>query len=70
MPETRIKDVNLRIYADSDRAIGMSTSRPRMGFLIYINIDFIQWLSKKQPKIEMSFFGAYFVAMKHGMEAL
>ena len=30
----------------------------------------INWVSKKQPTIESSVFGAEFVAMKHGIEAL
>ncbi len=30
----------------------------------------INWISKKQPKIESSLFGVKFVAMKKGMEKL
>ena len=35
-----------------------------------MNMALIQWLSKKQPTIETSVFGAEFVVMKHGMETL
>ena len=42
----------------------------RIGFMIFINKDLIQWLSKKKPTIETSIFGAEVVAMKHGMEKL
>ena len=42
----------------------------RIGFMIFINKDLIQWLSKKKPTIETSMFGAEVVAMKHGMEKL
>jgi hypothetical protein len=42
----------------------------RSGFLIYINSALIVWYSKRQATIETSVFGAEFVAMKQGMEAL
>ena len=42
----------------------------KTGFMIFINTDLIKWLSKKQPTIETSVFGAEFVAMKHRMETL
>jgi hypothetical protein len=41
-----------------------------MGFLIYLNMAPIVWHSKKQSTIKTSVFGAEFVAMKQGMEAL
>ena len=40
------------------------------GVLIYCNMALIIWLSKRQPTIETSVFGAEFVAMKHGIETL
>ena len=63
MPEPTSNYVDLIMYVDSDHA-------PRTGFLIYINMALIQWLSKKQLTTETSIFGAEFVAMKHGMEKL
>ena len=33
-------------------------------------MSLVDWLSKKQPTIETSVFGAEFVALKHVMEAL
>ena len=39
-------------------------------FLIFCNMALIDWISKKQPTIETSVFGAEFVAMKHGIEKL
>ena len=68
--EPRGKDVDLRMYVNRNHAVDKSTCRSRAGLLIYKNMSFIQWISKKQPKIETSFFGAEFVAMKHGMETL
>ncbi|KAI2495111.1 Reverse transcriptase (RNA-dependent DNA polymerase) [Fragilaria crotonensis] len=44
--------------------------RSRTGFLIYLNMSLITWFSKKQSTIETSVFGAEFVALKQGMEAL
>jgi hypothetical protein len=41
-----------------------------MGFLIYLNMALIVWHLKKQSTIKTSMFGAEFVAMKQGMEAL
>jgi hypothetical protein len=38
--------------------------------LIFLNISLIVWLLQKQPTIVSSAFGAEFVAMKHGVEAL
>lgn len=69
-PEPLGKDVDLRMMVDSDHAGDKETRRSRTGFLIFCNNAIIDWLSKKQPTIESSVFGAEFVAMKHGMEKL
>lgn len=69
-PEPRGKDVDLRLFVDSDHAGDKLTRRSRTGFLIYLNSAPIVWYSKKQATIETSVFGAEFVAMKHGIEAL
>ncbi|KAI2495421.1 hypothetical protein MHU86_19096 [Fragilaria crotonensis] len=69
-PPPRGKDVDIRLFVDSDHANDQRTRRSRTGFLIYLNMSPIIWHSKKQATIETSVFGAEFVAMKHGMEAL
>ena len=69
-PEPRGKEVDLRLYVDSDHAGDKQTRRSRTGFFIFMNTALINWLSKKQATIETSVFGAEFVAMKHGMETL
>ena len=69
-PKSRGKDVDLRIYVDSDHAGDKQTRRSRSGFFIYMNSSLIFWLSKKQSTIETSVFGSEFVAMKAGMETL
>ena len=55
---------------DSDHAGEKKTRRSRTGFLIFVNNALVTWMSKQQPTIESSFFGAEFVAMKHGVETL
>jgi hypothetical protein len=62
--------VDLRLFVDSDFAGDCMTRRSRTGFFIYLNSAPIVWVSKRQPTIETSVFGAEFIAMKHGVEAL
>ena len=69
-PEPRGKDVDLRLYVDSDHAGEKRTCRSRSGFFVFMNTALVQWFSKQQATIETSVFGAEFVAMKIGMESL
>jgi hypothetical protein len=69
-PKPRGKEVDLRLFVDSDHAGDQRVRRSRTGFLIYLNMAPIVWFSKRQPTIETSVFGAEFVAMKNGMETL
>ena len=46
------------------------TRRSRTGYFIFFNTALINWLSKTQATSEGSVFGAEFVAMKAGVEAL
>ena len=70
MPEPLGNDVDLVMYVDSDHAGDKRTRRSRTGFFIYVNSAPVTWMSKKQPTIETSVFGAEFVALKHGVETL
>jgi hypothetical protein len=70
MPKPLGKDVDLRMMVDSDHAGDKLTRRSRTGFFIYCNMALIIWLSKRQPTVKTSVFGAEFVAMKHGIETL
>jgi len=70
MPEPQGKEVDIRLFVDSDHAGDKTTRRSRTGFFIYVNSALVSWLSKKQATIETSVFGAEFVAMKQGMETL
>jgi hypothetical protein len=69
-PEPRGKEVVLCLYTDSDHAAEKRTRRSRTGYFIFMNSALIAWLSKKQPTIETSVFGAEFVALKTGLEAI
>jgi hypothetical protein len=69
-PESRGKDVYLRMFVDSDHAGDKQTRRSSTGFIIFLNMAQIVWFSKKQAMIKTSVFGAEFVAMKQGMECL
>ncbi|KAI2500781.1 hypothetical protein MHU86_13705 [Fragilaria crotonensis] len=69
-PKPRGKDVDLRMFVDSDHAGDKRTRRLQSGFIIYLNMAPINWYSKKQSTIETSVFSAQFVAMKQGMETL
>ena len=66
MPTPLGKDIDLRMMVDSDHAADKRIRQSRTGFLIFWNMAIIDWVSKRQPTIETSVFGAEFVAMKHG----
>jgi hypothetical protein len=62
------KEVDLRLFVDSDHSGEQFTRRSRTGFVIYLNMAPIVWFSTRQPTVESSVFGAEFVAMKNGIE--
>jgi hypothetical protein len=59
------KEVDLRLFVDSDHTGEQFTRRSRTGFVIYLNMSPIVWLSKRQPTVESSVFVAEFFAMKN-----
>ena len=69
-PVPRGKEVDLRIFVDSDHAEDKLTRRYISGYIIFLNNDTIAWLSKKQETINTSVFGADFFVIKIGMETL
>jgi hypothetical protein len=66
-PVPRGKEVDLRLFVDSDHDGEQFTRRSRTGFVIYLSMAPIVWLSKRQSTVESSVFGADFVAMKNGI---
>jgi hypothetical protein len=51
-PIPRGKDVDLRLFVDSDHAGEQFTRRSRTGYVIYLNMAPIVWFSKRQPTVE------------------
>jgi hypothetical protein len=70
MPEPRGKDVVFSLYKDSDHAGDPLIRRSRTGYIVYMNLAPILWYSKRQGTIETSVFGAEFVSLKNGIEAV
>jgi hypothetical protein len=69
-PPPRGKEIDLRLFCDSDHAGDESTRRSQTGYFVYLNMSPIVWFSKRQNTVESSVFGAEFVAMKNGMECV
>jgi hypothetical protein len=67
-PIPRVKEVDVRLFVDSDHAGEQFTRRSKTGFVIYLKMAPIVWFSKSHPTVESSVFGAEFVAMKNGIE--
>ena len=70
IPKPLGKEVTLRMFVDSDHTGDKSDRRSRMGFMIFMNMAMINCHTKKQATVEGAVFGAKFVAMKQGVEAL
>jgi hypothetical protein len=67
-PVSRGKEVDLRLFVDSDHSGEQFTRHSRNGFVIYLNMAPIVWFSKRHPTVESSVIGAEFVAVKNGIE--
>ena len=61
--------IDMRMMVDSDHAGEKVNRQSRSGYMIFLNMALIDWLSKKQSTIESSVFGAEFGSMKQGLEA-
>ena len=51
-PKPLGKEVELRLFVDSDHAGDKVTRRSRTGFMIFMNMALINWCSKKQSTVE------------------
>ena len=67
-PKPRGKEVDLRLYTDSDHAGDKRTMGSRTGYFVFVNSALVDWLSKKQATIEISVFGSELVSAKQDME--
>jgi hypothetical protein len=64
----RGKDIDLRLFVDSDHVGEHFTRRLGTGFVIYLSMAPLVWFSKRHPTVESSVIGAEFVVMKNGIE--
>jgi hypothetical protein len=67
-PIPRGKEVDVRLFVDSDHAGEQFTRSSRTVFVIYLNMAPVVWFSKRQPTVESSVLGAEFVAVKNGID--
>ena len=58
------------MFVESDYTGYKSDRRSRTGFMIFMNMAMINLHNKKQATVEGAVFGAEFLAMKQGVEAL
>ena len=58
----------IRAYADVIHAGDPITRRYQTGFLVYLNMAPVYWMSKKQTIVETSSFGSEFISMKQCTE--
>ena len=58
------------LYVDLDHAGDQLVRCSRTGYFIFLNMAPLIWFSKRQPTVEISVFGAEFVALKNGMETV
>jgi hypothetical protein len=62
------KEVDLRLFVDSDHDDEHFTRRSMTEFVIYLNMAQIVWFSKHQSTVTSSVFRSEFFAMKNGIE--
>ena len=70
VPSPKWKEMDLHMFRDSHHADYKQTRRARARFMIKMKISLINWYSKKQSTLVSSIFGAGFVMMKVGLNAL
>ena len=66
-PAPRGKAVVIWMMVDSDHVGGVADRRSHTGYMIYVQMALIEWLSKKQATVEKAVFGSEFFAMTHGV---
>ena len=69
-PLPKGKEMDLHMLIDSNHAGSKQTRRYRTEFMMHMNMSLINWYSKKESAVETLVFGADFVAMKVGVDAL
>ena len=69
-PAPRGKEVVIQMMVDRDHDGDEADGRSRTGYMIYVKMSLIDWVSKKQSTVEKDVFGSEFVAMTYGVETL
>jgi hypothetical protein len=69
-PKPRGKSLNMYCFYNSDHAGDRVTRRSHTGIILFLNRAPIIWFSKKQNTVEMSTFGAEFVALRIATEII
>ena len=64
------KEIELRMFVDYDHAREKTSRRSHTGYMIFMNISMIYCHTNKQATVVDAFFGAEYVAMKQGVEAM
>ena len=67
-PESRGKAVQTNVYSDSDHAGDKVTHCAQSGILIFLNMSFVYWFSKRQNTVESSTFGSEYIAVRIAIE--
>ena len=69
-PKPLGKKIELIIFVDSKHAGDKTNRRSHTDYMVFMNISMIYWHTKKQATVKGAVFGAEFVSMKQGVEAL
>ena len=69
-PSHRGNPIQVNCFVDSDHAGDRLTRRSQTGIILYCNSAPIIWYSKRQSTVELSTFGAEFVALRIAAEMI
>ena len=69
-PEPRGKTARITAYVDADHARDKVTCRSVTGVLLLINNTPLQWLSKRQPTVEVSTYGSELIATRIAVDMI
>ena len=69
-PKPLGKEIELKMFVNSSHVGDNTNSCSRTGYMIFMNMSIIAWNNNRQTTTEGAVFGAEFVAMKQGSEAL
>ena len=68
-PKALVTEMDTNIFVDADHGHDKVTGRSITGMIAFVGSTPMQWLSKRQPSVQTSTFGAEFTALKTAVEA-